>query len=276
MTTILLIGGADTGRAPMAAALLRRLLGPRDYGWLVESAGVLGHDGAPAEREARDTMAHMGLDIHMHEARMLTDDLAAQVALLLAIDRGTALVLRSRLGEYQARIHTLGELAGQPRDIPDPFRMQIGAWMTYAREIEALLTAALPRMIALVEARPQEAPGAPWDTAPAQRSGPRSEAVAHIAQLLRFVEEMPSVVDWAAARAQIETGLNQIAAEPRGAGDLVAAYTGLLRAALAITTAPPSPAQRTALRDAVARLDEPIGQEALNAFSARLASWTAQ
>jgi protein-tyrosine-phosphatase len=258
----------------MAAALLRRLLAGRDYDWSIESAGVLGHDGAPAEREARDAMTHMGLDIHTHEARMLTDELAAQAALLLTIDRGTALVLRSRFGDLQSRVHTLGELAGQPRDIPDPFRMQLGAWMTYAREIEALLTAALPRMIALLSAQPAQQLDAPQPSAPAQQLGARGEAVAQIAQLLHFVDTMPGVVDWAAARAQIESGLNRIAAEPLGAGDLVAAYAGLLRAALAMTPNPPSGAQRTALRDAVALLGQPIEQAALNAFSARLASWT--
>jgi protein-tyrosine-phosphatase len=257
----------------MAAALLRRILAGREHDWSIESAGVLGHAGAPAEREACDAMAHMGLDIRAHEARMLTDELAAQAALLLAIDRGTALVLRSRFGDFHARIHTLGELAGQPRDIPDPFRMQLGAWLTYAREIEALLTAALPRMSALLAAPPAQVPDASPPSAPAQRLGPRGEAAAHIAQLLRFVEELPGVVDWAAARAQIESDLNQVAAEPLGAGDLVAAYAGLLRAALAMTPNPPSAAQCAALRDAAARLGDPIQQAALNALSARLASW---
>ena len=69
MAIILLSGAADTGRAPMAAALLRRLLEARPYDWAVESCGVLGHDGAEAQSEARDTMVHMGLDIAEHAAR---------------------------------------------------------------------------------------------------------------------------------------------------------------------------------------------------------------
>src|SRR5262245_50512815 len=147
MTTILLVGGADTGRAPMAATLLRRLMGA---GVAIESAGVLGHDGDPAEIEARDTMAHMGLDISAHQARSITDELAAAATLLLAVDRGTELVLRARFPGAAGRIRTLGELAGRQRDIPDPFRMQIGAWITYAREIEELLKAGLPRIAELL------------------------------------------------------------------------------------------------------------------------------
>lgn len=269
MTTILLIGGADTGRAPMAAALLQRLLAARGYAWSVGSAGVLGHDGAPAEREARDTMAHMGLDIHSHEARSLSPDLAEQAALLIALDRGAALVLRSRFAEAQERIHTLGELAEQPRDIPDPFRMQIGAWMTYAREIEALLIAALPRIIALSGA-PQIPPQPAGDAQPPARGA----AAGRIARILALADEMPDVVDWAAARGQIGAELERIAADPRDPSDLALAYVGLLRAALALT-ATPGPAQRAALREATDRLDAPIAQADLDRLAAQLARWNA-
>jgi protein-tyrosine-phosphatase len=146
MATILLVGAADTGRAPMAAALLRRLLDARQSAWAVESCGVLGHDGAAAEVEARDTMVHLGLDIGEHQARSIDDQLAASAGLLVTVDRGTALVVRARFPASAARTYSLGELAGRARDIPDPFRMQIGAWMTYAREIETMLQSALPRI----------------------------------------------------------------------------------------------------------------------------------
>ena len=165
MAIILLGGASDTGRAPMAAALLRRLLNARSDDWAVESCGVLGHDGAVAEVEARDTMVHMGLDIAEHLARSLDDDLAARAALIITIDRGTALVIRARFPVAAARTYSLGELAGRARDIPDPFRMQIGAWLTYAREIESMLEAALPRIVALMpvtdDRRPTTDPSTP-------------------------------------------------------------------------------------------------------------------
>src|SRR5947209_16453239 len=119
MAIILLSGAADTGRAPMAAALLRRRLDARSEDWVVESCGVLGHDGAVAEVEARDTMLHMGLDIAEHLARSLDDALAACADLIIAIDRGTALVVRARFPAVAGRTYSLGELAGRARDIPD-------------------------------------------------------------------------------------------------------------------------------------------------------------
>jgi protein-tyrosine phosphatase len=283
MTIILLLGGADTGRAPMAAALLRRLLEQRGYGWPVGSAGVLGHDGDPAEVEARDAMAHMGLTIGDHQARSLTADLVAEAALLLALDSGTALVARARFPDADARVHTLGALAGRQRDIPDPFRMQIGAWITYAREIEMLLETALPRIIAAMPTNDErrttndERRTGTIDRAPPNDATPttRTAAVERIERLLRTAIEMPGVVDWAAARARIEADLGEIAAVPGDTNDLIAAYIGLLRAALAMTPPVPSHGQLAALRDATSRLTGPVGQADLNELSLRLGGWAA-
>jgi protein-tyrosine-phosphatase len=279
MATILLIGGADTSRAPMAAALLRRLLNQRGYRWDVGSAGVLGHDGDAAEIEARETMRHMNLSIDDHQARSLTDELAASAALLLAVDSGTALVLGARFPAAAARTYTLGALAGRQRDIPDPFRMQIGAWITYAREIATLLEAALPRIVELMpttDQRPTTNGERPTTDQGLQTTDDaRRAATERIARLLQTIADAPGVVDWLSARERLEADLGAVAAAPRDGGDLAAAYVGLLRAALTMTPATPSPGQAAALRAAAARLGDPIGQSDLNELSARLGGWAA-
>jgi protein-tyrosine-phosphatase len=288
MATILLVGAADTGRAPMAAALLRRLLDAREYDWAVESCGVLGHDGADAEVEARDTMVHMGLDIADHQARSIDDPLAADAALIVTMDRGTALVVRARFPASAARTYSLGELAGRPRDIPDPFRMQIGAWMTYAREIEAMLEAALPRLAELMPVHDEgrrtlrRRPGQAKDEGPSTTEAPdhaptaesvlRQSEAGRIRQLLYVAATMPGVVDWAVARPNIEAALAPIAAAPHGAGDLIAAYAGLLRAGLALLPTPPTAGQLAVLQRAAERLSQPIGQAELNELSGQIAS----
>jgi protein-tyrosine phosphatase len=284
MAIILLGGASDTGRAPMAAALLRRLLSARSDDWAVESCGVLGHDGAVAEVEARDTMVHMGLDIAEHHARSIDDDLAVRAALIITIDRGTALVIRARFPAAAARTFSLGELAGRARDIPDPFRMQIGAWLTYAREIESMLKAALPRIVELMPATTKDgrpttdvqtqdiASPAQSDAGPVDIAGGRADAAGRIAQLLQIAAQMPGVIDWAAALARIEADLAPIAAAPRDAGDLIAAYAGLLRAALALLPAAPSAGQIAALQRAANRLAQPIGQAELNELSGQIAT----
>lgn len=267
-TVIVVVGAADTGRAPLTAAMLRR----RIPAARVESAGVLGHDGDPATGEAIATAEQLGLDITAHSARTLSAALAAEAALLVAVDSGTARVVRARFPAAAARTNTLGELAGRARDIPDPFKMQLGAWLTYAREIDQLLAAALPRISSML---PGHLAAADPDAPPALAAVPaaRVQAAERIAHILRAAADMPGVVDWAAARAQIEADLAHIGAAPLGADDMAPAYTGLLRAALALTPAPPAPGKLAALRAAAAPLAAPVTPEALAAFSAQLGGW---
>ncbi len=289
MAIILLGGASDTGRAPMAAALLRRLLSARSDDWAVESCGVLGHDGAVAEVEARDTMVHMGLDVAEHYARSLDDDLAARAALIITIDRGTALVIRARFPAAAAYTFSLGELAGRARDIPDPFRMQIGAWMTYAREIESMLQAALPRIAELMPPSESQEPQRRSAAAPEIQEQPtadnqqptidnrqRADAAGRIAQLLQIAAQMPGVIDWAAGRARIEVDLALIAAAPHDAGDLIAAYAGLLRAALTLLPAAPGAGQIAAIQRAANRLAQSISQTELNELSGQIATLPSQ
>lgn len=277
---ILIVGAADTGRAPMAAAILRRLLRRHGLRARVESAGIVGHDGDPAEPEARDAMLAMGLDIGGHTARSLSDELAGEARLLVAVEAGVARVVRAR--HPGAEVATLGELSARPRDIPDPFRMQVGAWLHYAGEIETMLTAGLPRLRALLEgqALPDEPP-APSVEAAVSRLPPaapahaaeRAAAVERVARLLGLAAELPDVIDWASASRQIAGDLAPME-QPLGPADLARPYVALLRAMLSITPGRPSPAQAAALRAAVGRLRAPVAQADLDAISAEVAGFS--
>ncbi|HMP40719.1 MAG TPA: protein tyrosine phosphatase, partial [Roseiflexaceae bacterium] len=146
MADVVIVGAADTGRAPIAAALLRRLLITQGIDGAVASAGILGHDGDPASGEALAAADQIGIDLATHQARSISDAIANDARLLIAIDSGIARVLSARMPHVAAKLTTLGELAGKPRNIPDPFKMQLGAWLTYLREIDELLAAALPQI----------------------------------------------------------------------------------------------------------------------------------
>jgi protein-tyrosine-phosphatase len=279
--TILVVGAADTGRAPITAALLRLKLAERGAQAEVASAGVLGHDGDPPTAEALATMDQLGIDLASHTARTLTDEIVDAAALLLAVDSGTARVAKLRFPAASERTLTLGTLAGRQRDIPDPFKMQLGAWLAYAREIDALLAAAMPRILEYLPAEQRAGTSALANPqAELVRSTPpvapeRTAAATRIAQLLRLAAQMPGVVDWQAARTQIEAELTATAAQPAVPSDLVAAYAGLLRAALALTPPPPSPGKLTALAEAATHLAVPVGQEELDALSRQIGGWPA-
>ncbi|MFQ3631325.1 protein tyrosine phosphatase [Roseiflexus sp.] len=273
---ILIIGAADTGRAPLAAALLRRFLAEQNTVVRVESAGVLGHDGDPASPDAIAVAEHMALDLSGHCARSLSDDLVEDAVLLLAIDSGTARVARLRFPQAASRIHALGELAGRDRDIPDPFKMQIGPWLVYAREIDQMLHQALPNIMAYL---PE--PSAPLPRAEARPSlaapvvaEERRAAAERTAQLLDLMTRIPGIVEWNAAREQVDAAIAAAHQHPAGATDQIIAYCALLRAALALTPAIPTTAHLAALRDAIARLEQPVGAGDIEALSAQLGGWT--
>jgi protein-tyrosine-phosphatase len=282
---ILIIGAADTGRAPMTVALLGRLLSRERYRWRVASAGVVGHDGDPAEPEARYAMAARNLDLSAHRARALDDALVGEAAVLLAVERGIARVLQERYPQASARIAVLGELAGTRRDIPDPFRMQTGAWISYAQEIENLLKAALPALSALLAGESAQAPAKTELPAslPEQAvvsavaevlpSVTRDAALARSFRVLTVVVDFPGVLDWPAARRQIAADLGLVAGAPLADGELVQPYVAVLNALLALTIQPPTPAQRAQLMSALQRLHEPIDNRVLAELSQLVSGW---
>lgn len=307
-TNILIVGGADTGRAPMVAALLRRLLSERNLAWRVESAGVLGHDADPAQPEARDALAAWGLDISDHRARSLTDELAEMAHVLIAVDNGTARVIQAHHPQAAERTTTLGELAGRQRDIPDPFRMQIGVWISYAYEIEALLRAGLERLVALAggpsiaegparttpdlpdnrpqitdEHHPSTTDATQPQTEPVSRQPPdisglppadsRGAPLDRCERLLTLMSEMPDIIEWRNARRQIEAEIHAASSIPLRAGELIQPYATMLLTLISINDALLTPGQVALLRSAIARLRRPIDQQAIADLSVEMAGW---
>lgn len=289
---ILVVGAADTGRAPMTVALLRRMLAHEGRSWVVASAGVVGHDDDPAEPEARNAMVALGLDISFHQARSLSDELATTASLLLAVDSGTALVLLARYPASAVPIVALGALAGTRRDIPDPFRMQVGAWISYAREIEALLKRDLPHLIALLEGGPSDRdtallplaqvpvppaalaaqppqPPAATPALPAERSA----AFERCRRLLGLIIDFPGVIDWASARRQLTADLSTIGAAPIGGSDRVQPYATMLLALIESSAALPSAGQANALIVAVERMAAVIGPAEMSALMSETGSY---
>lgn len=152
---VLVVGGTDTGRTPMTAALLRRALG-QDV--IVRTAGVLSHSGEGATTEAQMAMDQLGFDISRHISHPLRDEDHRNAELLLAVDRGTELVLFTQFHQ-DARVACLPVLSGLP-DVLDPHRMPLGVWIATARQLDDQIKRALPALrqrLRLGEAEPPPA-----------------------------------------------------------------------------------------------------------------------
>jgi protein-tyrosine-phosphatase len=264
---VLIVGAADTGRAPIAVALLRRLAQEHGQRWQIASAGVVGHDDEPLQPTARDALAVLGLSLDDHLARSLTDDLATSANVLIAVDSGIARVLRSRYP--QATVFSLGELAGRNRDIPDPAGMQIGAWLHYSREMEQLLKAGFERIQSILhgETPPNDEPSPPPPTAlPQQPPTPPSarETICNQAlRLLDALQTMPDVIDWSAARSRLRTTLSELIPLVADSTDLTMLYVEALNQWLDRRSTVPSAAQIERLRTAIQRMQKPVDQVAV-------------
>lgn len=135
---VLVVGSTDTGRTPIAAALLRKALGPQV---IVQTAGVLSHAGEAATPEAQLAVEQIGLDISRHVSRPLHHEEHGQAELLLAVDRGTELVLATEFPN-DPRVACLSALAELP-DVLDPHRMPLGVWIAVMRQINDHVRGAL-------------------------------------------------------------------------------------------------------------------------------------
>jgi protein-tyrosine-phosphatase len=155
---LLVIGGSDTGRTPIVAALLRKILGAEA---VVFTAGVLSHAGESAETEAQMALEQLGIDISSHISRPLDDVEHHQAELLLAVDRGTEMVLFTRFPN-DPRIACLSALA-ETSDVLDPHRMPLGVWVAVTRQIQEQIIQALPAVRQRLGLTPQEGQPFPAD-----------------------------------------------------------------------------------------------------------------
>lgn len=284
-TFILVVGGANTGRSPMAAALLRRILDEynaqhpeRRLDWSVESAGVIGYDGDPAEPEAYNALLQFGLDISSHRARSLNAQLAERATVILAVDSGIVHVIRMQYPAMLARTVTIAALAGRQREIPDPANMLLGVWMSYAHEIDKMLRdglAALIRRVEELQSVPGEQPpsGQPLHPPVQPPASQPPEPVARCLRLLQVMRDMPDLIAWDQARNQIETEIKLLISEPTASHDQRQVYGNMLLTLLKLTTGTPTPEQLASLATAIQAMNAPVDQQTLADLSVTLANW---
>ncbi len=282
MPLIVVVGGADTGRAPMGAVLLRRLLLELYPTWQIESAGVLGHDGDTWQPEARMALEHLSAVPPAHTARSLSAELAMQADLLLAVDRGVgrALELQYPNGRWQA----LPDLAETPREVLDPFRMTLDAWLIYGRELEHQLKASLNKIIAYCQGETMQ-PNSPTPivattdralASPAELGAEVHPAYRRLHILAFGIAGIPEVVDWGKARNSLREAMQSFSnylAASAGPSDLRPAALAMLGGVLGIGSEPLSNNQLAILREIVGRVVQPLDPQDLAGLAGAIGRW---
>jgi len=134
--TIVVVCHGNICRSPLAAALLRRALGPD--GIRVESAGFIGPN-RPPPRDAVSAAARRGVDLSDHRSRLLTADLVNAADLLVVMEPEQQRTVCERFGRWPSDVIVLGDLDPAPleaRTIRDPVTQPIEVYEQSYERIE--------------------------------------------------------------------------------------------------------------------------------------------
>jgi protein-tyrosine-phosphatase/predicted ATP-grasp superfamily ATP-dependent carboligase len=122
--TIVFVCHGNIIRSPMAAALLRKLLGEPAH-LSVISAGLSVKAGKPADPRASAAAANFGISLEEHRAKPFTSELAKQADLILVMDFDNEAVLLNRFPQARRNTFLLGAFPfGPPSnslEIRDPY-----------------------------------------------------------------------------------------------------------------------------------------------------------
>lgn len=140
MKKIVFVCTGNTCRSSMAEALFKKMLADKGKSkeFTVSSCGTHAIFGLSASENAIKAMKEEGVDLSSHKSRPLTEDiLTADLVLTMTLSQKEYIL--SRFPEMRGRVFTLGEYAGDGREIPDPIGMNADFYKMVAGEIKAKL-----------------------------------------------------------------------------------------------------------------------------------------
>lgn len=137
MMNILFVCTGNTCRSAMAAALMNKIAAENDFDVRIESAGIFANDGDMASDNAIKAMIPYGIDLTLHRAQPVTEDLIKQCDLILTMTEAHKMVLEPMA---KGKVFTLTEYAGESGDIPDPYGGDLDEYNECASAIYSALT----------------------------------------------------------------------------------------------------------------------------------------
>ena len=151
MPNILFVCTANVCRSPVAEVIfsdwLARQAVPGD--WQVTSAGTWALSGQAASTYSREVLAEQGLNIGEHRSRRVDHEMMQHSDLVLCMTRSQAEAIKIEFPDYAGRVHLLTSMAGPAYDVADPYGGPREGYVMMAAELQRLIEAAGPRIVAL-------------------------------------------------------------------------------------------------------------------------------
>jgi len=124
MTRLLFVCSGNITRSPVAAALAEQHALTLAADVETRSAGTLGLDGAPANRQMTTAAREIGIDLTGHRSQGLTEELVRWADFVGVMEPLHLEAVRALVPEAGERTRALGAYVGRPR-IDDP----TGRWL---------------------------------------------------------------------------------------------------------------------------------------------------
>ena len=150
MAHILAVCTANICRSPVVEVLVRRKLADRGHDdWQVTSAGVLADGWAASEGSQRVVHERWGFDLSSHRSRRVSESLLTSAHLILGLEGAHVDYLLHHFPSQRPKIHRLAEMAGEPRDVADPYGGPAEGYDRMVSEVDDLLDRGLARIVEL-------------------------------------------------------------------------------------------------------------------------------
>lgn len=133
---MLFVCTGNTCRSPMAEIIYKSITGKEAH-----SAGINAMEGEKANDKACLVLKEQGLDLMMHKARRLTEDMVADSSVVLCMTEFQKTAVLYLLPKYSDKIMTLNEWAGIEGEVSDPFGKDEEAYRECAIKIKELIDA---------------------------------------------------------------------------------------------------------------------------------------
>jgi protein-tyrosine-phosphatase len=150
--TVVFVCTGNVCRSPMAAGFFYdKLVREKAEGAVrVRSAGTWALEGQPASAYALQVMGEHGLDIGSHRGRNMTQSDVDDADLILAMTRRHSDFLGQQLQRTDGKVYLFAEMAGEAKDIADPYGGSLHEYRSTAAELKDLIERGYPRIVQLL------------------------------------------------------------------------------------------------------------------------------